>query len=98
MSLTVKEVTLWLLKLREQLSILIQICIKHCGLKQLKQDLRKIITKIGGLADEPCPQGCEKLTGQEKYRLRQGCYRIVYSIQDKEVTVWVVKVDKLVKT
>lgn len=57
-----------------------------------KKDLRKIIIKIGGLADEPRPQGCEKLTGQERYRLRQGRYRIVYSIQDKEVTVWVVKV------
>lgn len=57
-----------------------------------KKDLGKIITKIGGLADEPRPQGCEKLTGQEKYRLRQGRYRIVYSIQDKKLTVWVVKV------
>jgi mRNA interferase RelE/StbE len=57
-----------------------------------KKDLRKIITKIGGLTDEPRPQGCEKLTGQERYRLRQGRYRIVYSIQDKELTVWIVKV------
>ena len=57
-----------------------------------KKDLRRIITKIGGLADEPRPQGCEKLTGQERYRLRQGRYRIVYSIQDKELTVWIVKI------
>jgi len=57
-----------------------------------KKDLRRIITKIGGLADEPRPQGCEKLTGEERYRLRQGRYRIVYSIQDKELTVWIVKV------
>ena len=28
----------------------------------------------------------------KRYRLRQGWYRIVYSIQDKELTVWVVKV------
>jgi mRNA interferase RelE/StbE len=57
-----------------------------------KKDLKKIIDRIGGLAEDPRPQGCEKLTGQERYRLRQGCYRIVYSIQDNELTVWVVKV------
>jgi mRNA interferase RelE/StbE len=57
-----------------------------------KKDLKKIITRIGGLAENPRPQGCEKLTGQEKYRLRQGHYRIVYSIQDNELTIWVVKV------
>ncbi len=57
-----------------------------------KKELKKIIKRIGGLAEDPRPQGCEKLTGQERYRLRQGCYRIVYSIQDNELTVWVVKV------
>jgi mRNA interferase RelE/StbE len=57
-----------------------------------KKDLGRIISKIGGLAENPRPQGCEKLTGQERYRLRQGRYRIVYSIQDRELTVWVVKV------
>ncbi len=57
-----------------------------------KKDLQRIIKRIGGLADEPRPQGCEKLTGQERYRLRQGRYRIVYSIQDNKLTVWVVKV------
>ena len=57
-----------------------------------KKDLAKIIRRIGGLADDPRPPGCEKLTGQERYRLRQGRCRIVYSIQDNELTVWVVKV------
>ncbi len=57
-----------------------------------KKELKKIINRIEGLAEEPRPQGCEKLTGQERYRLRQGRYRIVYSIQDNELTVWVVKV------
>jgi len=40
----------------------------------------------------PRPPGCEKLTGQERYRIRQGNYRIIYSIQDLELTIWVVKV------
>jgi len=57
-----------------------------------KRDLKKIIKRIGELAQVPRPQGCEKLTGHEKYRLRQGRYRIVYSIQDDERTVWVIKV------
>ena len=57
-----------------------------------KKDLKKILKRIEGLAENPRPWGCEKLTGQERYRLRQGRYRIVYSIQDDELTVWVVKV------
>jgi mRNA interferase RelE/StbE len=56
------------------------------------KDLQKIIRLIGSLADNPRPAGSEKLTGQDRYRVRQGCYRVVYSIQDNELTVWVVKV------
>lgn len=44
------------------------------------------------LAHDPRPSGSEKLTGRERYRLRQGLYRIVYSIRDNELTVWIVKV------
>jgi mRNA interferase RelE/StbE len=57
-----------------------------------KKDLLKILRRIEALAEEPRPQGHEKLTGQERYRIRQGRYRILYSIQDTELTVWVVKV------
>ena len=57
-----------------------------------KKDLQKIILRIKALAGDPRPPGHEKLTGQERYRIRQGHYRIVYSIQDKEFTVWVVRV------
>jgi mRNA interferase RelE/StbE len=57
-----------------------------------KNDLKRILNRIKALAENPRPQGCAKLTGQERYRLRQGRYRIVYSIQDDELTVWVVKV------
>jgi len=57
-----------------------------------KSDLRKILQRIKTLAEDPRPSGCENLTGQERYRVRQGRYRIVYSVQDKELTVWVVKV------
>lgn len=57
-----------------------------------KKDLQKIIQRIHSLARDPRPPGHEKLTGQERYRIRQGHYRIIYSIQDNEFTVWVVKV------
>jgi mRNA interferase RelE/StbE len=57
-----------------------------------KQDIKKVLNRIATLAIEPRPMGCEKLTGQERYRLRQGRYRIVYSIQDKELVISVVKV------
>jgi mRNA interferase RelE/StbE len=57
-----------------------------------KKDLKKILFRIEALAKEPRPQDHEKLSGQEKYRIRQGTYRIIYSIQDTELTVGVVKV------
>ena len=57
-----------------------------------KKDAKRILNRIKTLEEDPRPPGCEKLTGQERYRLRQGRYRIVYSIQDEGLTVWVVKV------
>jgi len=57
-----------------------------------KKDLKKILSRIELLAKDPRPPGCEKLTGQQRYRLRQGRYRILYFIQDDELTIWVVKV------
>jgi mRNA interferase RelE/StbE len=56
------------------------------------KELKRLIERIDSLADNPRPQGCDKLSGQERYRIRQGNYRIIYSIQDTELTVWVVKV------
>ena len=57
-----------------------------------KNDLQRVMERIASLAGNPRPIGCEKLSGQERYRIRQGDYRIIYSIQDTELTVWVVKV------
>jgi mRNA interferase RelE/StbE len=57
-----------------------------------KKDVEKILRRISALSEDPRPSGCEKLTGQERYRIRQGRYRILYSIQDVALTVWVVKV------
>jgi mRNA interferase RelE/StbE len=57
-----------------------------------KKDLKNILRRIAMLAKDPRPAGHEKLTGQERHRVRQGRYRIVYSIQDEALTVWIVKV------
>jgi mRNA interferase RelE/StbE len=57
-----------------------------------KADARKIMRRIESLASDPRPPGCSKLSGQERYRVRHGQYRIVYSIQDRDLTVWIVKV------
>jgi mRNA interferase RelE/StbE len=57
-----------------------------------KKYLRRIAERIRSLGDEPRPRGCEKLSAQERYRLRQGDYRIVYSIDDSDETVEVVKI------
>ena len=56
------------------------------------RDLIKILECIESLGDNPRQPGCKKLSGQERYRFRQGRYRIIYSIQDEELTVWIVKV------
>jgi mRNA interferase RelE/StbE len=60
--------------------------------KITKEDLQRILMRIEMLSQDPRPPGCEKLIGENNYRLRQGRYRIIYSIQDDEHTVWVVKV------
>ena len=57
-----------------------------------KSDLKRILSRIDKLGDNPRSVGCEKLTNMELYRVRQGKYRIVYSIQDNELTVWVIKI------
>jgi mRNA interferase RelE/StbE len=55
-------------------------------------DLRRILAAIESLSEDPRRSGIEKLSGQERYRMRQGNYRIIYEIDDEEVVVVVVKV------
>lgn len=56
------------------------------------RDRERILARIGALADDPRPPGCEKLSLKDKYRFRQGDYRVVYTIQEAAVTVRVIKV------
>jgi len=57
-----------------------------------QQDARRIVAAIKSLSDNPRPPGTKKLSGQERYRLRQGNYRILYEIEDDRLIVCVVRV------
>jgi mRNA interferase RelE/StbE len=57
-----------------------------------KKDVAGILKRLRTLAIEPRARGCEKLSGQERYRVRQGVYRTIYEIQGDELIVVVVKV------
>ena len=56
------------------------------------RDVQRILRRIEALQDDPRPTGCEKLSGQARYRIRQGVYRIIYGIEDDALVVAVVKV------
>jgi len=58
-----------------------------------KKTRQQIVKRIEQLASDPRPPGCEKLSGRhDRYRIRQGPYRILYEIKDEELWVFVVKV------
>ena len=73
-----------------------RIVIKKSAAKEIekiqKKDRIRIIEKIRSLAFDPHPVGSKKLSGEEKYRIRQGNYRILYRVIDDELIINVVKV------
>lgn len=56
------------------------------------KDVLRILQRIEALQENPRPPGCEKLSGQERYRVRQGVYRIIYEVTDEFLLVTVVKI------
>ena len=70
--------------------------IKRSAAKELAQlppkDRGRVVARIQALADDPRPVGAEKLSGQERYRVRQGDYRILYEIEDQIPRIMVVKI------
>lgn len=56
------------------------------------KDVKKILQRIEALRNDPRPAGCDKLSTQERYRVRQGVYRIIYEVRDNELVVIVIKV------
>lgn len=57
-----------------------------------KKDVARILKCIEALSDDPRGPGCEKLSGQERYRVRRGVYRIIYEIVDDKLVVVIVRV------
>lgn len=56
-----------------------------------KSDRLRIVERIRALADDPRPHGYEKLAGYaDRFRIRQGNFRVVYLVDDqrREVTIF----------
>jgi mRNA interferase RelE/StbE len=70
--------------------------IKKSAVKEIehlpRKDMKAVLGRIESLSENPRPYDCKKLSGQEKYRIRCGSYRILYSIEDDILIVLVVKV------
>jgi len=71
--------------------------IKKSALKELesiakKADRPRIIQRIKSLADNPRPPGASKLSGLERYRIRHGRYRILYTVEDSVLVIHVIKI------
>ena len=74
-----------------------ELLIKRSAAKEIeaisrKKDRQRVVRWIRQLAEDPRPPGCQKLSGRDRYRVRQGSYRIVYAIEDQRLIVYVVKV------
>jgi mRNA interferase RelE/StbE len=73
-----------------------ELSIKQSAVKELEglpfKDRQRIARKLQALAKNPRPPGSEKLSGEEKYRLRQGDYRVLYTIDDEPRRVTIVKI------
>lgn len=71
-----------------------RLLIKPSAVKELeavpRRDRLRIVGRIENLRQDPRPRNCEKLSGEDKYRVRQGDYRVVNRIDDtaREVTIF----------
>ncbi|MBC7170196.1 type II toxin-antitoxin system RelE/ParE family toxin [Candidatus Bipolaricaulota bacterium] len=73
-----------------------RVLVKPSAVRELEAVPRKgrklLAERIQGLGATPRPPGCEKLSGGDRYRVRQGDYRIIYSVDDDQQVVRVIKV------
>ena len=74
-----------------------RVLIKPSAVKEIetvphKKDRQRIVRRIQQLAADPRPSGVQKISGHDRYRIRQGSYRIVYGIEDDQLIVYIVKV------
>ena len=70
--------------------------IKPSAVKELEalptKDRRRLVARLQKLASDPRPPGSEKLSGHDLYRIRQGNYRVLYSVEDLALIVLVIRV------
>ena len=73
-----------------------RLLIKRSAAKELESlsltNRRRVVHRISALSADPRPSGCEKLSGEDKYRIRQGDLRILYEVTDRESRVTIVKI------
>jgi len=73
-----------------------RLLIKPSAVKELEalpvKDRRRLVMRLQKLTANPRPPGSEKLSGHELYRIRQGNYRVLYSVHDQELIILVIKV------
>lgn len=73
-----------------------RLLIKPTAVKELEalpaKDRRRLATRLQKLSGDPRPAGSEKLSGHDLYRIRQGNYRVLYSLHDRELIILVIKV------
>jgi mRNA interferase RelE/StbE len=73
-----------------------KLLIKPSAAKELealpKKDRQRIVAKIRGLSVEPRPPGCEKLSGHDLYRVRQGNYWLLCAVQDVDLLVVIITI------
>lgn len=74
-----------------------RVLIKPSAVKEIesipqKKIRQQIVRRIQELAENPRPLGSKKLSGHDRYRIRQGVYRIVYAVEDDKLVVYVVNV------
>lgn len=73
-----------------------RLLIKPSAAKELERlptkDRKRLVARMQGLSAQPRPPGCEKLTGHDLFRVRQGDYRILYEVQDPDLVVTVFKI------
>jgi len=73
-----------------------KLLIKPSAVKELEalpaKDRRRLVARLQRLSSHPRPPGSEKLSGHDLYRIRQGNYRVLYSVEDLALVVLVIKV------
>ena len=73
-----------------------RLLIKPSAVKELEavpaKDRRRLVARLRRLSTDPRPPGCEKLSGHDPFRIRQGDYRVLYSIEDQALVILVIKV------